>query len=200
MDRACVRLALVGRGLLRGLVPACRCVSQRARTAQQAADTLGIEVGQIFYFGTKYSESMGATVVTADGSKVPVEMGSHGIGVSRLLGAIIEASHDKDGIIWPDAVAPFKVALLNLRADDAACAAAADAIYARLEAAGVEVLYDDREERGGAKFATADLIGVPWQLVVGPKGVAAGTVELKRRGAGTREELSVDAAVAQLTA
>jgi prolyl-tRNA synthetase len=115
------------------------------------------------------------------------------------MGAIIEASHDKDGIIWPEAVAPYKVALINLRADDIACASAADGLYARLEAAGVEVLYDDRDERGGAKFATADLIGLPWQLVVGPKGLAAGVVELKRRG-GAREEVSIDEAVARLSA
>ena len=177
-----------------------RDLALEAEAGSALKQSRGIEVGQVFYFGDKYTKAMGVTVQGPDGTTITPEMGSYGIGVSRLMGAIIEASHDKDGIIWPDAVAPFKVALLNLRADDAACAAAADAIYARLEAAGVEVLYDDREERGGAKFATADLIGVPWQLVVGPKGVAAGTVELKRRGAGTREELSVDAAVAQLTA
>ncbi len=159
----------------------------------------GIEVGQVFYFGDKYTKAMGVTVSGADGSPVTPLMGSYGIGVSRLVGAIIEASHDDAGIIWPDAVAPFKVALINLRADDAACAAAADDLYARLETAGVEVLYDDRDERGGAKFATADLIGLPWQLVVGPKGIAAGVVELKRRG-GDREEVSVDAALARLTA
>ncbi|TFU06235.1 proline--tRNA ligase [Polymorphobacter arshaanensis] len=177
-----------------------RDLALEAEAGSALKQSRGIEVGQVFYFGDKYTKAMGVTVQGPDGTTITPEMGSYGIGVSRLMGAIIEASHDKDGIIWPDAVAPFKVALLNLRADDAACAAAADALYARLEAAGVEVLYDDRDERGGAKFATADLIGVPWQLVVGPKGVAAGTVELKRRGAGTREELSVDAAVAQLTA
>ncbi|QYE34051.1 proline--tRNA ligase [Polymorphobacter sp. PAMC 29334] len=158
----------------------------------------GIEVGQIFYFGTKYSAAMGLSVQGADGTAIVPHMGSYGIGVSRLMGAIVEASHDKDGIVWPDAVAPYKVALINLRADDAACLAAADALYDRLTAAGVEVLYDDRDERGGAKFATADLIGVPWQVVIGPKGVAAGTVEVKRRGAGTRNEMSVEAAVAKL--
>jgi prolyl-tRNA synthetase len=158
----------------------------------------GIEVGQLFYFGDKYTKAMGVTVQGPDGQPVTPLMGSYGIGVSRLMGAIIEASHDKDGIIWPDAVAPYKVALINLRADDTACAAAADALYAQLTKAGVEVLYDDRDERGGAKFATADLIGLPWQLVIGPKGVAAGTVEIKRRGAGSREEMSVDAAVAKL--
>ena len=159
----------------------------------------GIEVGQIFYFGTKYSAAMGLSVQGADGTGIVPHMGSYGIGVSRLMGAIVEASHDKDGIIWPAAVAPYKVALINLRADDAACLAAADTLYDRLSAAGVEVLYDDRDERGGAKFATADLIGVPWQVVIGPKGVAAGTVEVKRRGAGTREEMSVDAALTVLT-
>jgi prolyl-tRNA synthetase len=100
-------------------------------------------------------------------------MGSYGIGVSRLVGAIIEASHDEAGIVWPEAVAPFKVGLINMRADDAACAAAATKLYAKLTAAGVEVLYDDRDERGGAKFATMDLIGLPWQVIVGPKGLAS---------------------------
>ncbi|MGI4877300.1 MAG: proline--tRNA ligase, partial [Janthinobacterium lividum] len=166
----------------------------------EAGDALkqsrGIEVGQIFYFGTKYSAAMGLSVQGADGTAIVPHMGSYGIGVSRLMGAIVEASHDKDGIVWPEAVAPYKVALINLRADDAACMAAADALYDRLSAAGVEVLYDDRDERGGAKFATADLIGVPWQVVIGPKGVAAGTVEVKRRGAGTKDEMSVEASVA----
>ena len=157
----------------------------------------GIEVGQVFHFGDRYTRAMGVTVQGQDGAPVTPLMGSYGIGVSRLVGAIIEASHDDAGIVWPEAVAPFKVALINLRADDVACAAAADDLYAKLQAAGVEVLYDDRDERGGAKFATADLIGLPWQLIVGPKGVAAGTVELKRRG-GAREDVSVAGALARL--
>ncbi len=173
-----------------------------ARAEAKAGDALkqsrGIEVGQIFYFGDKYTKALGITVQGADGTAVTPLMGSYGIGVSRLIGAIIEASHDKDGIIWPEAVAPFKVGLINLRSDDAVCAAAADALYLQLEATGVEVLYDDRDERGGAKFAAMDLIGLPWQLVIGPKGVAAGTIELKRRGAGGREELTVEAALARL--
>ncbi len=169
-----------------------------AATGADLKAARGIEVGQIFYFGTKYSAAMGLSVQGADGQPIVPHMGSYGVGVSRLVGAIIEASHDKDGIVWPEAVAPFKVALINLRADDAACTAAADDLYAKLGAAGVEVLYDDRDERGGAKFATADLIGIPWQVVVGPKGVAAGTVEVKRRGAGLRKEMGVDAAVGRL--
>jgi len=170
-----------------------------AATGAALRQSKGIEVGQVFYFGDKYTKAMGVTVQGPDGLAVTPLMGSYGIGVSRLVGAIIEAKHDDAGIIWPEAVAPYKVALINLRADDTACAAAAEALYAQLQAAGVEVLYDDRDERGGAKFATADLIGLPWQLVVGPKGVAAGTVELKRR-AGAREELSVEAAMARLAA
>ncbi len=176
-----------------------RDMALEAEAGAALKQSKGIEVGQVFYFGDKYTKAMGVTVQGPDGTTVTPLMGSYGIGVSRLVGAIIEACHDKDGIIWPDAVAPYKVALINLRADDAGCAAAADGLYARLTAAGVEVLYDDRDERGGAKFATADLIGLPWQLVIGPKGVAAGTVELKRRG-GEREELSVDAALARLAA
>ena len=158
----------------------------------------GIEVGHIFYFGTKYSKSMGLAVTRADGEEVAPEMGSYGIGVSRLPGAIIEASHDKDGIIWPEAVAPFQVGLVNLKTADAACTELCDDIYGRLTAAGIEVLYDDRDERPGAKFANMDLIGLPWQLVVGPRGVKAGTVELKRRASGEKEELSLDSALARL--
>jgi prolyl-tRNA synthetase len=173
-----------------------------AREAE-AGDALltsrGIEVGHIFYFGTKYSKSMGLSVQTGDGDQVHPEMGSYGIGVSRLVGAIIEASHDDKGIIWPDAVAPFNVGLINMRADDGNVTSAADEIYGRLADAGVETLYDDRDERGGAKFATMDLIGLPWQLVVGPKGLERGIVELKRRATGEREELSIESALARLT-
>jgi prolyl-tRNA synthetase len=158
----------------------------------------GIEVGHIFYFGTKYSKPMNAVVVGPDGQSVPVEMGSYGIGVSRLVGAIIEASHDENGIVWPEAVAPFKVGLVNLRAGDAKCAAASDELYAKLRAAGLEVLYDDRDDSPGAKFAAMDLIGVPWQLVVGPRGLAAGKVELKNRKTGAREELAPEAALQKL--
>ena len=160
----------------------------------------GIEVGHIFAFGTKYSASMGFAVQTADGAQVHPQMGSYGVGVSRLMGAIIEASHDEGGIIWPESVAPYRVGLINMRADDGNCASAADEIYGRLQAAGVETLYDDRDERGGAKFATMDLIGLPWQLVVGPKGLEKGVVELKHRATGEREELSIESALAKLTA
>lgn len=175
-----------------------RDVAAEVAAGDALKQSRGIEVGQIFYFGDKYTKALGITVQGRDGTPVTPLMGSYGIGVSRLMGAIIEASHDKDGIIWPEAVAPYKVGLINLRADDAACAAAADSLYTQLETAGVEVLYDDRDERGGAKFAAMDLIGLPWQLVVGPMGVAAGTVELKRRGGGAREELSVESALERL--
>ncbi len=159
----------------------------------------GIEVGHIFYFGTKYSKPMNAVVAGPDGQPVTVHMGSYGIGVSRLVGAIIEASHDDAGIIWPDSVAPFNVALINLKADDAACRAACEDLYAKLKAAGVDVLYDDTDERAGAKFATMDLIGIPWQLTVGPRGLKSGVVELKRRATGERHELAPDAALAKVT-
>ena len=155
----------------------------------------GIEVGQIFYFGTKYSEAMGATVVTADGSRVPVEMGSHGIGVSRLLGAIIEASHDERGIIWPEGVTPFHVGLVNLKQGDSAADAACEALYAALADKGLAALYDDRNERAGAKFATMDLIGLPWRITVGPRGLAKGVVERTCRRSGESEEMSPEAAV-----
>ncbi|GMV63919.1 MAG: hypothetical protein AMXMBFR74_30860 [Parvibaculum sp.] len=158
----------------------------------------GIEVGHIFFFGTKYSQAMGCVVAGPDGKETPLQMGSYGIGVSRLAGAIIEASHDDNGIVWPDAVAPFKVGLVNLKSGDAETDAACEALYAKLEAAGVTVLYDDTEERAGAKFSTMDLIGLPWQLVVGPRGLKSGTVELKRRATGEKEELSAEAALAKI--
>jgi prolyl-tRNA synthetase len=157
----------------------------------------GIEVGHIFYFGTKYSKPLGAVVSTADGTDVPVEMGSYGIGVSRLVGAIIEASHDDAGIIWPEAVAPFALGLINIKPDDGACLALSDKLYATLTEKGVEVLYDDRTERPGVKFADMDLIGLPWQVVVGPKGVAKGLVEIKNRRTGERTELPPDAMLAR---
>lgn len=158
----------------------------------------GIEVGHIFYFGTKYSAKLGAQVSSPDGEDVTVEMGSYGIGVSRLTGAIIEASHDDAGIIWPEAVAPFKVGLINLKADDDACQAACDKAYGNLRSKGVEVLYDDRDARAGAKFADMDLIGLPWQLIIGPRGLKSGTVELKNRASGEREEISLESALARL--
>ncbi|QCP86538.1 proline--tRNA ligase [Cereibacter johrii] len=158
----------------------------------------GIEVGQIFYFGTKYSEPMGANVVTADGSRVPVHMGSHGIGVSRLLGAIIEASHDDKGIIWPEGVTPFHAGIVNLKQGDSSTDLACEALYRDLSAKGLEPLYDDRDERAGAKFATMDLIGLPWRITVGPRGIAAGKVELTNRRTGESEEMSSGAAVDRL--
>ena len=160
----------------------------------------GIEVGQIFYFGTKYSEPMGAVVVNEAGERVPVHMGSHGIGVSRLVGAIIEASHDDKGIIWPEGVTPFHAGIVNLKQGDAATDAACGELYAGLTAAGLEPLYDDREERAGAKFATMDLIGLPWRITVGPRGLANGMVELTSRRTGEAEEMSVAAAIDRVTA
>jgi prolyl-tRNA synthetase len=160
----------------------------------------GIEVGHIFYFGTKYSAPLGASVSTPSGDPVAVHMGSYGIGVSRLVGAVIEASHDDAGIIWPEPVAPFKVGLINLKTTDAACTKACDDLYAKLRNAAIEVLYDERDERPGAKFADMDLIGLPWQMIVGPRGIAAGQVELKRRATGERQELSVEAALAKVSA
>ncbi|AUN28972.1 proline--tRNA ligase [Niveispirillum cyanobacteriorum] len=160
----------------------------------------GIEVGHIFYFGTKYSAPMGAVVTGPDGQPVTVEMGSYGIGVSRVVAALIEASHDDAGIIWPDQVAPYKVALINLKADDEACRTTCDGLYARLQDAGVDVIYDDRNERPGAKFADMDLIGIPWQLTIGPRGLKAGTAELKRRATGEKLELPLEEALAKVMA
>jgi prolyl-tRNA synthetase len=173
-------------------VAECPVPSDRLRTRR------GIEVGHIFAFGTKYSASMGLSVQTKEGATLHPHMGSYGIGVSRLMGAIIEASHDENGIVWPESVAPFRVGLINMRVDDQACTAAADELYRQLQDAGVETLYDDRDERGGAKFATMDVIGLPWQLIVGPKGLANNVVELKNRRTGEREELSRESALARL--
>ncbi|MCA0869358.1 proline--tRNA ligase [Seohaeicola saemankumensis] len=155
----------------------------------------GIEVGQIFYFGTKYSEPLGATVQGPDGKSVPVHMGSHGIGVSRLVGALIEANHDENGIIWPEGVTPFHCGIVNLKQGDDAADAACDQLYKALTAAGLEPLYDDRKERAGGKFATMDLIGLPWRITVGPRGLKNGVVELTSRRTGESEELTPEEAV-----
>jgi prolyl-tRNA synthetase len=175
-----------------------------ARWAQLAAEKQrtgrGIEVGHIFYFGTKYSDAMGLKVSGRDGSQVVPHMGSYGVGVSRLVGAIIEASHDDNGIVWPESVAPWKVGLVTMRADDEATVKAADELYQKLQLASVEVLYDDRDERGGVKLGSMDTIGLPWQVIAGPRGVAAGTVELKNRASGEREELSIESVLARLIA
>ena len=160
----------------------------------------GIEVGQIFYFGTKYSDPMGATVQGPDGKPVAVHMGSHGIGVSRLLGAIIEASHDDKGIIWPEGVTPFHAGIVNLKQGDAEADAACESLYGALAALGLEPLYDDRDERAGAKFATMDLIGLPWRITVGPRGLKNGVVELTSRRTGESEELPPEEAVQRLAA
>ena len=153
----------------------------------------GIEVGHIFFFGTKYSKPLGCLVQGSDGEQITVESGSYGIGVSRLAGGIIEASHDENGIVWPEEVAPFHIGLINLKAGDTATDEACADLYGKLTKAGVEVLYDDTEERAGAKFSKMDLIGLPWQVIVGPKGVAAGEFEVKNRKSGERETMSPDA-------
>jgi prolyl-tRNA synthetase len=159
----------------------------------------GIEVGHIFYFGTKYSEPMGAQVQGPDGKQHVVHMGSYGIGPTRLVPAIIEASHDENGIIWPKSVAPFDVAIINMKTGDQACDSASGDLYAKLGKAGLDVIYDDTDDRAGAKFATADLIGIPTQIIVGPRSIANGEVELKDRKSGARETLSIEAAINKLT-
>jgi prolyl-tRNA synthetase len=157
--------------------------------------TRGIEVGHIFYFGTKYSEAMGARVTGPDGKESPVHMGSYGVGVSRLVGGIIEASHDDRGIIWPESVAPFHIGLVNVKIDDATCTDVCEDLYRKLNGAGVETLYDDRNERTGSKLADMDLIGLPWQVVVGPRSVKNGVVEVKNRRTGETEELTPEAVI-----
>ena len=158
----------------------------------------GIEVGQNFYFGTKYSGPMGANVQGPDGKSVPVHMGSHGIGASRLIGAIIEANHDDKGIIWPEGVTPFHAGIVNLKQGDAEADAACEALYASLGALGLAPLYDGRDERAGGKFATMDLIGLPWRITVGPRGLKNGVVEVTCRRTGESEELPPEQAVEKL--
>jgi prolyl-tRNA synthetase len=170
-------------------VPADRLLSAR-----------GIEVGQVFFLGSKYSKAMNAVVTGPNGEKIVPEMGCYGIGVSRLVGAIIEASHDDAGIVWPESVAPFDAGLINLRAGDAVCTDASDALYATMRNAGIDTLYDDRAESPGAKFAAMDLIGLPWQIVIGPRGLQKGVVEVKNRASGQREEMSAEAALNRLKA
>jgi prolyl-tRNA synthetase len=173
---------------------------ERETPAEHRLQTRGIEVGQVFYFGDKYSKPMKAMITGPDGVDRPAQMGSYGVGVSRLLGAIIEASHDEAGIIWPDAVAPFGVGIVNLRPGDAAVGEACATAYRALTQAGLDPLLDDTEERVGAKFAVMDLIGLPWQLVIGPKGLAEGVVELKRRATGEKQTLPLDEALRVLGA
>ncbi|MBT6136115.1 MAG: proline--tRNA ligase [Rhodospirillaceae bacterium] len=165
---------------------------------EDLVSTRGIEVGQIFYFGTKYSEALGAKVSKPDGGEAVVHMGSYGIGVSRLVGGIIEASHDERGIIWPEPVAPFGVGVINIRTGDEACDAAAEDLYAKLTTAGREPLLDDRDERPGSKMADMDLIGLPWQIIIGPRGLKNGVVEVKNRKTGETEEMTPEAALNKL--
>ena len=163
-------------------------------------NTRGIEVGQVFYFGDKYSKPMKSLITGPDGVDRPFEGGSYGVGVSRLLGAIIEASHDDKGIIWPESVAPFHVGLANLKVGDAATDAACEKIYGALTKAKVEVLYDDSDDRPGGKFAKLDLIGLPYQIIVGPKGLAEDQIEVKTRATGAREALTLDGVIARFVA
>ncbi|WP_036258131.1 proline--tRNA ligase [Methylocapsa aurea] len=162
--------------------------------------TRGIEVGQVFYFGDKYSKPMQSLIAGPDGVERPFQGGSYGVGVSRLVGALIEANHDENGIIWPESVAPFKIGIANLKVGDGPTDTACLEIYRALETAGVEALYDDTDERPGAKFAKLDLIGLPYQIIVGPKGLAEGKVELKSRATGARQMLSPAEAIAHFSA
>jgi prolyl-tRNA synthetase len=157
--------------------------------------TRGIEVGHIFYFGTKYSDALGARVAGPKGGELPVHMGSYGVGVSRLVGAIIEANHDDKGIIWPESVSPFQIGLLNLKISDPKCSTICQDIYDRLNEAGIDVLYDDRDEGTGSKLKDMDLIGLPWQIIVGPRGVKTGVLEVKNRKSGTSEEISIESVI-----
>jgi prolyl-tRNA synthetase len=160
----------------------------------------GIEVGHIFHFGTKYSKAMNAKVMGPDGKEHFVSMGSYGIGPSRLVAAIIEASHDENGIIWPKSVAPFGAGIINMKSGDPACDEWSEKAYIELTNAGIDPLLDDSDNRAGAKFATADLIGVPWQIIIGPRGVASGEIELKNRATGDRENLTLEAAINKVVA
>ncbi|MEI2454747.1 proline--tRNA ligase [Lysobacter firmicutimachus] len=172
---------------------------ERDVPAERRVQARGIEVGQVFYFGTKYSQPMKAAVTGADGAERAIHGGSYGIGVSRLVGAIVEAGCDEAGIVWPEPVAPFRVGLIDLDPADATVSAACEYLYAQLQARGVDVLLDDTGERAGVKFAHMDLLGPPWQIVVGRRGLERGVVELKRRATGERTELTQEDALARLS-
>ena len=165
-------------------------LSQESFLAGDLVSARGIEVGHIFYFGTKYSKAMNALISSPSGQEIPVEMGSYGIGISRLVAGIIEASHDDDGIIWPEAVAPFDIGIINLSSGNESCDSACEDLYFRLGNAGLDVLYDERDERAGVKFANMDLIGLPWQIITGPRGIKNGVIELKNRATGEKDEMT----------
>ena len=167
-------------------------LSQESLLAEDLVSARGIEVGHIFYFGTKYSKAMNALISSPSGQEIPVEMGSYGIGISRLVAGIIEASHDDDGIIWPEAVAPFDVGIINLSSGNESCDSACEDLYFRLGNAGLDVLYDERDERAGVKFANMDLIGLPWQIIAGPRGIKNGVIELKNRATGEKDEMTLN--------
>ena len=156
--------------------------------------TRGIEVGHLFYFGNKYSKPLEANITNTDGQNIPVEMGSYGIGVSRLVGAIIDAHNDDKGIYWPESVAPYMFGIVNLRQDDNACRELSDSIYNNLIKSNIEVLYDDRNEGAGIKLAEMDLIGIPWQIRIGPRGLKNGYFELMNRKTGKTIEVNVNEA------
>ena len=165
-------------------------LSQESLLAGDLVSARGIEVGHIFYFGTKYSKAMNALISSPSGQEIPVEMGSYGIGISRLVAGIIEASHDDDGIIWPESVAPFDIGIINLSSGNESCDSACEDLYFRLGNAGLDVLYDERDERAGVKFANMDLIGLPWQIIAGPRGIKNGVIELKNRATGEKDEMT----------
>ena len=167
-------------------------LSQESLLAEDLVSARGIEVGHIFYFGTKYSKAMNALISSPSGQEIPVEMGSYGIGVSRLVAGIIEASHDDDGIIWPESVAPVDIGIINLSSGNESCDSACEDLYFRLGNAGLDVLYDERDERAGVKFANMDLIGLPWQIIAGPRGIKNGVIELKNRATGEKDEMTLN--------
>jgi prolyl-tRNA synthetase len=167
-------------------------LSQESLLAEDLVSARGIEVGHIFYFGTKYSKAMNALISSPSGQEIPVEMGSYGIGISRLVAGIIEASHDDVGIIWPESVAPFDIGIINLSSGNESCDSACEDLYFRLGNAGLDVLYDERDERAGVKFANMDLIGLPWQIIAGPRGIKNGVIELKNRATGEKDEMTLN--------
>jgi prolyl-tRNA synthetase len=154
-----------------------------------------LEVGHIFKLGTKYSISMGASVLTPEGKETPIVMGSYGIGVERILAASIELHHDEAGIIFPITIAPFHVVVSPLNSKDAEIRHTADHIYEQLQKLGIEVLYDDRDERAGVKLNDADLVGFPFRITIGAKKLKEGKVEFYDRATRHAEDIAVDEAV-----
>jgi prolyl-tRNA synthetase len=167
----------------------CPCCAKPMRASR------GVEVGNIFQLGTKYTKALGSDFLNAEGKSQSVIMGSYGIGVGRLLACIAEENHDDSGLVWPISIAPFQVVIVSLARKEGECQQVAEQIYTDLKENGIEVLFDDRKENPGVKFKDADLIGIPIRLTVGDRGIKNGTIELKLRRDAEHRDISIEEAV-----